>query len=155
VMKVSGSAGALQAFASVLDRRNNDLVQVADDTPRVAVNPGDTVNYYIAGVGRIEDEGTNTHWRTDLRFFNTSAQARDLTFQSHYTAPGETADRVVLNTLHLFPGQGVSIDDFVGTFLNQASDVDLTTGTALGVLLISSLAPADVATAPLILGGRI
>ncbi|HEY1252628.1 MAG TPA: PKD domain-containing protein [Thermoanaerobaculia bacterium] len=155
VIKVSGSSGALQAFASVLDRRNNDLVQVADDTPRVAVNPGDTVNYYIAGVGRIEDAASNTHWRTDLRFFNTSTQARDLTFQFHYTAPGETADRVVLNTLHLFPGQGVSIDDFVGTFLNQASDVDLTTGTALGVLLISSLAPADIASAPLILGGRI
>jgi PKD repeat protein len=155
VLKVSNSSGALQAFASVLDRRDNDLVQVADDTPRVAVNPGDTVNYYIAGVGRIEDAATNTHWRTDLRFFNTSAQARDLTFQFHYVPPGETTEKVVLNTLHLFPNQGVSIDDFVGTFLNQASDTDLTTGTALGVLLISSLAPADIATAPLILGGRI
>ena len=143
VLKVSNSSGALQAFASVLDRRDNDLVQVADDTPRVAVNPGDTVNYYIAGVGRIENAASNTHWRTDLRFFNTSAQARDLTFQFHYTPPGETADKVVLNTLHLFPNQGVSIDDFVGTFLNQASDTDLTTGTALGVLLISSLAPSD------------
>ena len=76
----------------MLDRRNNDLVQVADDTPRVAVNPGDTVNYYIAGVGRIEDAGSNTHWRTDLRFFNTSAQARDLTFQFHYMPAGETAE---------------------------------------------------------------
>ncbi len=106
VLKVSSSSGALQAFASELDRRNNDLVQVADDTPRVAVNPGDTVNYYIAGVGRIEDAGSNTHWRTDLRFFNTSAQARDLTFQFHYVPPGETAEKVVLNTLHLFPNQG-------------------------------------------------
>ena len=155
VLKVSNSSGALQAFASSLDRRNNDLVQVADDTPRVAVNPGDTVNYYVAGVGRIEDEGTNTHWRTDLRFFNTSAQARDLTFQFFYVPPGDTTQKVVLNTLHLFPNQGVSIDDFVGTFLNSASDTDLTTGTAFGVLLISSLAPADIATAPLIIGGRI
>jgi hypothetical protein len=155
VLRVSNSSGALQAFASSLDRRNNDLVQVADDTPRVAVNPGDTVNYYVAGVGRIEDESTNTHWRTDLRFFNTSSQARDLTFQFFYVPPGDTTQKVVLNTLHLFPNQGVSIDDFVGTFLNTASDTDLTTGTAFGVLLISSLAPADIATAPLVIGGRI
>lgn len=155
VLKVSNSTGALQAFASILDRRNNDLVQVADDTPRVAVNPGDTVNLYMAGVGRIEEASTNAHWRTDLRFFNTSAQARDLTFEFHYMPVGATVEKVVLNTLHMFPNQGTSIDDFVGTFLNPMSDVDLTTGTVLGVLHISSLAPADIATAPLIVGGRI
>jgi hypothetical protein len=153
VLKVSSTSGALQAFASVLDRHTNDLVQVSDSTPRVAAAPGSTVDYYIAGVGRIEE--TNAHWRTDLNFFNTSAQARDLTFEFHYMPVGGTTEKVVLNTLHLYPGQGAAIDDFVGTYLNQTSDADLTTGTALGMLHISSLAPTDVATAPLILGGRI
>ncbi len=32
VLKVTSTTGALQAYASQLDRRNNDLVQVADDT---------------------------------------------------------------------------------------------------------------------------
>lgn len=155
VLKVTNSTGALQAFASVLDRRNNDLVQVADDTPRVAAAPGETVDYFISGVGRIEDANTNTHWRTDLRFFNTSAQARDLAFEFHYMPSGSTDERTVLSTLHLLPSQGISIDDFVGTFLNQASETDLTAGTVLGLLKISTVAPTDVATAPLILGGRI
>ena len=155
VLKVTNSTGALQAFASVLDRRNNDLVQVADDTPRVAAAPGETVDYFISGVGRIEDANTNTHWRTDLRFFNTSAQARDLAFEFHYMPAGSTDEKTVLSTLHLLPGQGISIDDFVGTYLNQASDTDLTVGTVLGLLKISTVAPTDVATAPLILGGRI
>jgi hypothetical protein len=155
VLKVTNSTGALQAFASVLDRRNNDLVQVADDTPRIAAAPGQTVDYYISGVGRIEDAGTNTHWRTDLRFFNTSAQARDLTFEYHYMPTGATTEKTVASTLHLLPGQGLSVDDFVGTYLNQAADADLTVGTVLGLLKVSTVAPTDVATAPLILGGRI
>ena len=155
VLKVTNSAGSLQAFASVLDRRNNDLVQVADDTPRVAAAPGDTVDYFISGVGRIEDGGTDTHWRTDLRFYNSSAQARDLFLEYHYQPVGATAEKIVVSTLHLAPSQAVSIDDFVGSHLNESSEDDLTVGTVLGVLKVSSLAPSDVATAPLILGGRI
>jgi PKD repeat protein len=155
ILKVSGSTGALQAFASVLDRRNNDLVQVADDTPRVAAAPGETVDYFIAGVGRIENEATNTHWRTDLRFFNTSSLPRNLILEYHYTPVGETAEKIVLASLQLPAGQGTSIDDFVGSFLNQYSDVDLTVGTALGLLKVSYQAPTDVASAPLIIGGRI
>jgi PKD repeat protein len=155
VLKVTGSTGSLQAFASVLDRRNNDLVQVADDTPRVAAAPGATVDYYIAGVGRIEDQPTNTHWRTDLRFFNTSTLPRNLVLEFHYTPVGSTVEKIVLASLQLPAGQGTSIDDFVGTFLNQSSDVDLTVGTVLGLLKVSYQAPTDVASAPLIIGGRI
>jgi PKD repeat protein len=155
VLKASGSTGALQAFASVLDRRNNDLVQVADDTPRVAAAPGATVDYYISGVGRIEDEGTNTHWRTDLRFYNSSTLPRNLVLEFHYTPVGATVEKIVLASLQLPAGQGTSIDDFVGTFLNQYSDVDLTVGTALGLLKVSYQAPTDVSSAPLIIGGRI
>ncbi len=155
VMKVSGSAGSLQAFASVLDRRNNDLVQVADDTPRVAAAPGTTVDYYIAGVGRIEDTGTNTHWRTDLRFFNTSSLPRNLVLEYHYTPVGATVEKIVLGSLQLGANQGVSIDDMVGTFLNQSSPDDLTVGSVLGLLKVSYQAPTDVASSPLIIGGRI
>ena len=155
VLKVSGSSGALQAFASALDRRNNDLVQVADDTPRVAVAPGANVDYYIAGVGRIENASTNTHWRTDLRFFNTSSLPRDLILQFHYTPGGATAEKIVLASLQLGAGQGASMDDIVGTFLNQSSADDLTVGTVLGLLKVSYQAPTDVASAPLIIGGRI
>src|SRR4030095_10915178 len=76
VLKATSTSGMLQAYASVLDRRNNDLVQVADDTPRIAAAAGAPVSYYISGVGRIEIPESNTHWRTDLRFYHPSAAGR-------------------------------------------------------------------------------
>ena len=76
VIRATSTSGMLQAYASVLDRRNNDLVQVSDDTPRIDVPPDTQVNYYISGVGRIEIPESNTHWRTDLRFFNPSSLPR-------------------------------------------------------------------------------
>lgn len=152
--RVVGTTGVLHAYASELDRRNNDLVQVADDTPRVSAAPGTPVDYYIAGVGRIEDASTNAHWRTDLRFFNGSTLPRDLTLEFRYTPP-EGSEQRVLAGLHIGAGQGISIDDIVGNFLDDATPADLKTGTALGLLKVSYNAPTDAATAPLIIGGRI
>src|SRR4029453_17324576 len=70
-------------------------------------------------------------------------------------AVAATPEKVVVSTLLLGPSQAVSIDDFIGTHMNQSSEDDLTVGTVLGMLKVSSIAPTDVATAPLILGGRI
>jgi hypothetical protein len=155
VIKATGTSGALQAYASVLDRRNNDLVQVSDDTPRIDVAPGTQVDYYVSGVGRIEVPETNTHWRTDLRFYNPSTLPRNLTLEYHYTPAGSTVEKLVLSSLQIGAGQGVSIDDIVGNYLDDATAEDLKSGTVLGLLKVSYLAPTDVASAPLIIGGRI
>ncbi len=155
VIRATSTSGMLQAYASVLDRRNNDLVQVSDDTPRIDVAPDTQVNYYISGVGRIEIPESNTHWRTDLRFFNPSSLSRRLTLEYHYTPTGTTEEKTVLTQLQIGAGQGVSIDDIVGSYLDDATADDLKTGTILGLLKVSYAAPTDVATAPLIIGGRI
>lgn len=154
VLKTTGTTGALQAYASALDRRNNDLVQVADDTPVVAAAPNQTVDYFIPGVGRIEDASSNAHWRTDLRFFNTSSLTRTIYLEFRFTPAGGT-EQIVLKPLQIGAGQGISIDDVVGNFLNDGSPIDLTTGTALGLLHVYYTAPTDIATAPLKIGGRI
>jgi len=155
ILKATSTSGGLQAYASSLDRRNNDLVQVSDDTPRFNV-PADTqVNYYMPGVGRIEDEATNAHWRTDLRFYNPSTLPRTIYLEYHYTPVGGTGEAIVTKPLQVDAKQGVSIDDVLGNFLDEATDADLKTGTYLGLLKVFYSAPPDVATAPLIIGGRI
>lgn len=153
VLNATGTTGALQAYASQLDRRNNDLVQVADDTPRQNVPPGTLVNYYMSGVGRIE-EGS-AHWRTDLRFFNPSTLQRTIFLEYHYTPVGSTTEQIVLAPLAVGAGQGISLDDIVGNYLDDFSPADLKTGTILGLLKVYYFAPTDIVTAPLIIGGRI
>ena len=145
----------LQAYASVLDRRNNDLVQVSDDTPRIVAAPGAPVSYYISGVGRIEIPESNTHWRTDLSFYNSSSSARPLILEYHYTPAGSTEEKVVLTRITVEPGQVITADDIVGNdaFLDGATADDLKTGTILGLLKVSYNVPLD--GAPLIIGGRI
>ncbi len=153
VLKATGTSGALQAYASQLDRRNNDLVQVADDTPRQNVPPGTLVNYYMSGVGRIED--ATAHWRTDVRFFNPSTLQRTVFLEYHYTPAGSTIEQIVLAPLTVGAGQGISLDDIVGNYLDDFSPADLKTGTILGLLKVYYFAPTDIVTAPLIIGGRI
>ena len=114
VLKATSTTGSLQAYASQLDRNNNDLVQVSDDTPRVAAVPDTQINYYVSGVGRIESATNNAHWRTDLRFFNPSSLSRNLTLEFHYT-PGDTpAEQVAVAQVTVGAGKGLSIDDVVG-----------------------------------------
>jgi len=155
VLKATSTSGKLQAYASVLDRRNNDLVQVADDTPRIAAAAGTPVSYYISGVGRIEIPESNTHWRTDLSFYNSSSSARPLILEYHYTPAGSTEEKVVLTRITVEPGQVITADDVVGNdnFLSGATADDLKTGTILGLLKVSYNIPLD--GAPLIIGGRI
>jgi PKD repeat protein len=155
VLKATGTSGKLQAYASVLDRRNNDLVQVADETPRVAAAAGAPVSYYISGVGRIEIPETNTHWRTDLSFYNPSESARPVILEYHYTPTGSTTEKVVLTRITIETGQLVTADDIVGNdaFLDGATEEDLKTGSILGLLKVSYNVPLD--GAPLIIGGRI
>jgi PKD repeat protein len=155
ILKATSTAGGLQAYASSLDRRNNDLVQVSDDTPRFNVPPDTQVSYYMPGVGRIEDEASNAHWRTDLRFYNPSTLQRTVFLEFHYTPTDATTETIVTKPLSIGAKQGISIDDVVGNFLDDATDADLKTGTVLGLLKVFYNAPPDVATAPLIIGGRI
>ena len=64
-------------------------------------------------------------------------------------------ENVVVKLLPIGAGQGVSKDDIVGGLLNERNPEDLKTGTILGLLKVSYAAPTDVASAPLIIGGRI
>ena len=105
IIRATSTSGMLQAYASVLDRRNNDLVQVSDDTPRIDVAPGTQVNYYISGVGRIEIPESNTHWRTDLRFFNPSSLPRTPHLEYHYTPTGSTTRRSFSPSSRSGPGR--------------------------------------------------
>jgi len=155
ILKATSTTGGLQAYASSLDRRNNDLVQVSDDTPRFNVPPDTPVSYYMPGVGRIEDEASNAHWRTDLRVYNPSTLPRTVFLEYHYTPTGAPAEAIVTKPLSIGAKQGISIDDVVGNFLDDATDADLKAGTVLGMLKVTYNAPPDVATAPLIIGGRI
>jgi hypothetical protein len=157
VLRATSTSGSLQAYASVLDRRNNDLVQVADATPRLTATPGTAVTYYVSGVGRIEIPESNTHWRTDLSFFNPSTSVRPVILEYHYTPAGSTTEKVVFTRFEIGPGEIVTADDIVGSddprFLDAATPDDLKTGTILGLLKVSYNVPLD--GVPIIVGGRI
>ncbi|HSD71525.1 MAG TPA: hypothetical protein VLE54_01980, partial [Thermoanaerobaculia bacterium] len=152
---VSGGS-SLIAAASALDRRNNDLVQVTDDTPRVTAAADTFIDYFIPGVGRIgrDEVPDGPHWKTDLTLYSNSSLPRDLTFEYRYTdAAG--AERRVLAARSIDPSRSLILDDVVGTLLDAATDIDLKQESTQGVLRISYRAAPDSATAPLLIGGRI
>jgi PKD domain len=155
VLKATSTAGSLQAYSSQLDRRNNDPVQVSDDTPRVNAAPDTTVTYYVAGVGRIEENGA--HWRTDLRFYNPSSFQRTVALEYHYVPAGTTTEQVLFSGGTMGAGQGVSVDDVVAQLFapGHPDRPELMSGTVIGLLKVTYSAPPDIASAPLIIGGRI
>ncbi len=142
IIKASSTSGMLQAYASVLDRRNNDLVQVSDDTPRIDVAPGTPVSYYVSGVGRIEIPETNTHWRTDLSFYNPSSLPRDLILEYHYMPVGldDREDRFSRGSPSV-RARAFRSTTSSATILDDATPDDLKTGTILGLLEVSYNAP--------------
>src|SRR6059036_3234433 len=93
---ISGSS-ALIAAASALDRRNNDLCQVSDDTPRIAAAADTLLDYFIPGVGRIgrDDVADGPHWKTDLTLYSNSSVSRDLTFEYRFTDRNGAEQRVL------------------------------------------------------------
>ncbi len=155
---VSSSGGGLIAAASALDRRNNDLVQVSDDTPRITAAADALVDYFIPGVGRIgrDDVADGPHWKTDLTLYSSSSVPRDLTFEYRYT-DGLGVEQRVLAPVTVGAGKSVILDDVVGSILARyaPSGVDLNTESTLGLLRISYRAATDSSTAPLLIGGRI
>jgi hypothetical protein len=157
VSPISGS-GSLVAFASALDRRNNDLVQVSDNTPRIAAATDAQINYFIPGVGRIgrDDVADGPHWKTDLTLYSNSSVSRDLTLEYRFT-DRNGAERRVLAPFLIGAGSSASLDDVVGSVLARyaPADIDLTRDSTLGLLRIYYLAASDSATAPLLIGGRI
>jgi len=155
VLKATSTTGSLQAYSSQLDRRNNDPVQVSDDTPRVNAAPDTTVTYYVAGVGRIEQDGA--HWRTDLRFYNSSALQRNVALEYHYVPAGTTTEQVLFSGGTMGAGQGVSVDDVIAQLFapGHPERPELMSGSVIGLLKVTYSAPPDIATAPMIIGGRI
>jgi hypothetical protein len=156
VLKASG--GGLVAAASALDRRNNDLVQVSDDTPRIAAAADALVDYFIPGVGRIgrDEVADGPHWKTDLTIYSNSSVPRDLTFEYRYTDRDGVEQRI-LAPVNVGSGKSVILDDVVGSVLAHyaPAGVDLKQVDTLGLLRISYRAASDSSTAPLLIGGRI
>jgi hypothetical protein len=152
---VSGST-ALIAAASALDRRNNDLVQVSDDTPRISAAADSLIDYFIPGVGRIgrDEVPEDPHWKTDLTLYSNSSMPRDMTFEYRYTDRAGAEQRV-LAPVTIDAGRSLVIDDVVGSLLDGYTPVDMKQESTQGVLRISYRAAADSATAPLLIGGRI
>ncbi|HEX9147791.1 MAG TPA: hypothetical protein VF958_01395, partial [Thermoanaerobaculia bacterium] len=158
VLKASpvSSTTSLIAAASALDRRNNDLVQVTDDTPRIAAAADTLIDYFIPGVGRIgrDDVADGPHWKTDLTLYSNSSLPRDMTFEYRYTDRNGVEQRV-LAPVTVGSGRSMVLDDVVGTVLDGYTPVDLKQESTQGVLRISYRAASDSATAPLLIGGRI
>jgi hypothetical protein len=154
---VSGST-ALIAAASALDRRNNDLVQVSDDTPRISAATDTTIEYFIPGVGRIgrDEVASDPHWKTDLTLYNSSSLSRELTFEYRYT-DGSGVEQRVLAPLAIGSGRSMVLDDVVGSLFDGYTPADLKQepGGTQGLVRVFYRAAADSATAPLLIGGRI
>jgi hypothetical protein len=155
---VSSSGGGLLAAASALDRRNNDLVQVSDDTPRITAAADALVDYFIPGVGRIgrDEDVEGAHWKTDLTLYSGSSLPRDLTFEYRYTDANRVEQRI-LAPVTVGAGKSVILDDVVGSVLARyaPAGIDLKQVSTLGLLRISYRAASDSSTAPLLIGGRI
>jgi hypothetical protein len=160
ILKASaiGTGGTLIAAASALDRRNNDLVEVSDDTPRLAAAADTLLDYFIPGVGRIgrDDVADGPHWKTDLTLYSNSSVTRDLTFEYRFT-DRNGAEQRVLAPVTIGPGLSVILDDVVKSVLARyaPAGIDLTHDSTLGLLRISYRAASDSSTAPLLIGGRI
>lgn len=154
----SSSTGVLLAAASALDRRNNDLVQVSDDTPRLTAAADTLIEYFIPGVGRIgrDDVVDGPHWKTDLTLYSNSALPRDLTFEYRFT-DRNGVERRVLAPVSIGSGRSVILDDVVGVVLAQyaPADVNLRQESTLGLLRVSYRAAGDSTANPLLIGGRI
>jgi PKD repeat protein len=154
----SSAAGALIAAASALDRRNNDLVQVSDDTPRLTAAADALIEYYIPGVGRIgrDDVADGPHWKTDLTLYSSSSLPRDLIFEYRFT-DRNGAERRVLAPVSIGTGRSLILDDVVGAVLAQyaPADVNLRQESTQGLLKISYRAAGDSTANPLLIGGRI
>ncbi len=150
----NSTSGTLLAFGTALDRKTNDLVQIADDS-QASTAENSIVSYWVAGVSRF-DTSYGAHWRTDLRIFNRGSSARNLYFDytfldggvQHIARIGDTGNYVTIA-----PNQLLTYDDVIGTLMIQDSRVTLT-GSTSGILRIYYPEDAESATKPLILGSR-
>jgi hypothetical protein len=151
----TSTTGTLLAFGTALDRKTNDLVQVADDSQASASQNG-IVSYWVAGVSRF-DTTYGAHWRTDLRIFNRGSQPRNLYFDYTYLGGGAQhlarIGDVNSNYVTINPNQLLTYDDVIGTLMSQDKRVDLT-GSTSGVLRIYYTEDGESGTKPLILGSR-
>jgi hypothetical protein len=110
----------------------------------------------MPGVGRIEDEASNAHWRTDLRFYNPSTLPRTVFLEFHYTPTGRAGGDDRHQAAH-DRGEDGHLDRRRRRQLPRRRRRTPTSRRARcsALLKVTYNAPPDVATAPLIIGGRI
>jgi hypothetical protein len=147
----SSTGGTLIASGTALDRKTSDLVQITDDTPSTQAESG-VISYYVAGASHLDTQ--RAQWRTDLRIFNKSSNARTLGFEYYFThgsgGPEKKAQVVGIS----IPGNGLlTYDDIVDSLLKKDTTVDLSGDTA-GMLRIFHFEDADSATKPLVISSR-
>jgi PKD repeat protein len=151
VLKATSTKGTLLAFGTALDRKTLDLVQISDDS-QASPAENESVSYWVAGVSRY-DTTYGAHWRTDLRIFNRSSRARNLSFQYSFTADGVTEHVAQVANLSIAAGQLLTYDDVVDALLKRDTTVDLS-GSNAGILRIFYPEDDESAARPLIIGSR-
>lgn len=151
----TSSTGTLLAFGTALDRRTNDMVQVADDSQASAAESG-LVSYYIAGVSRY-DSSYGAHWRTGLSIYNRGTKPRNLYLDYVFSGDGQSEHTARVgdtgNYIPILPDQLLATDDIIAWLASVEKRVDLS-GSSAGVLRIYYAEDPDSATRPLIISAR-
>lgn len=143
--------GTLLAFGTALDKKTNDLVQIADDSQASTADENGSVSYWIAGVSHL-DRDYGARWRTDLRVFNRGSKRRNLDFEYSYILDGVTHVAHVYN-VPIASGGLLTYDDVVSNLMTGDKSVDLS-GNSGGILKISYPEDDESGTKPLVIGSR-
>ncbi len=122
-ISVTGGAGKVTAYASVLDNATSDPLLV---TPVTLADTGNT-KWVIPGVADLNNGIAN--WQTDMRLFNAGTSAVDavLTFYSQNGGPPQTAN------VSIPAGQVRQFDKTISSLFGKANDggaVHIATATA-------------------------
>jgi PKD repeat protein len=145
------SAGTIIAFGTALDRKTNDLVQIADDTPSTVAESG-VISYYVAGVSHLDTQ--RAQWRTDLRIFNKSSSPRVLGFEYYFTkGAGTLEQKAQVVNVPIAANGLLTFDDVVDSLMKQDPATDLTGDTA-GMLRILHFEDPDSSSNPLVISSR-
>jgi hypothetical protein len=127
---VESTTGAVTAYASVLDNRTNDPLEV---TP-VQVSSVSATRYIQPGMAALVANGPN-NFHSDVRIFNggTTAATVTPTFYSFIGNPPKTLSAFTIN-----PGEVKTFDDVVTTLFNSTGDG--------GSIVFTTTAPSSLVT---------
>ena len=124
-VEVTGGAGKVTAYASVLDNASNDAQLV----PPVTLDHAGHDKWVVPGVADLVSG--SGHWQTDVRIFNAGTEAADLTLAFYSMNGGPATTR----TIALAAGEVRQLDRVL-SFFGVSGDA--------GALHVSSAAPAQV-----------